>query len=74
MNSENARPPLATAPKTARWGWCYGGPVVTRDGRKLDLRRNGQRCRFYDGDVQVGPEQRNVAPALAYAMAHGWRV
>lgn len=30
------------------------------------------RCRFYDRDEQVGPEQRNVAPALAYAMAQGW--
>lgn len=54
------------------WGQVYGLPVTTGDGRKLELRRKGQRCRFYDRSEQVGPEQRNVAPALAYAMAQGW--
>ena len=36
--------------------------------------RKGQRVRFYDQHgEQVGPEQANVAPAVAYAHAEGWR-
>ena len=35
--------------------------------------RKGQRVRFFDrhGD-QVGPEQSNVAPAIAYSMRERW--
>lgn len=76
---ENAAPTCPVCLKrdprfAAPWGSLYGSPVTSTDGRKLELRRNGQRCRFYDGADQVGPEHRNVAPALAYAMAQGWRV
>jgi hypothetical protein len=36
--------------------------------------RKGQRVRFYDErGRQVGPEQSNVAPAVAYAQSQGWR-
>jgi|GEM_PF-4009875 len=58
-----------------RWGRPYGGErnMLTGDGRRLTLRRRGQRCRWYDGARQVGPELANVAPALAYAEAQGWR-
>lgn len=58
----------------APWGKPYGSPVTHRDGRKLELRRKGQRCRFYFGALPVGPEHRNVAPALAYALAQGWQI
>jgi hypothetical protein len=35
--------------------------------------RRGQRVRFFDRSAnQVGPEQRNVAPAVAYAHWCGW--
>jgi hypothetical protein len=37
------------------------------------MRRKGQRVRFFDvRDRQVGPEQKNVAPALLYAAHMGW--
>ena len=37
---------------------------------RYQLQRKGQRCRWWDRlfDCQVGPEQSNVAPALAWAM------
>lgn len=35
--------------------------------------RKGQRCRFYTADgEQVGPEQKNLGPAVAYAHHMGW--
>ena len=35
--------------------------------------RKGQRVRWYDRNArQVGPEQYNVAPSLAYALSHRW--
>ena len=55
------------------WGKPYGIPMWRRsDGLKLYLRRHRIRCRFYDEHgVQYGPEQSNVAPAIAWAMHHG---
>jgi hypothetical protein len=57
------------------WGSYYGrspayltpsGPVWMRRGKR-------NRVRFYDIDgAQVGPEQSNVAPAVAYALTEGW--
>jgi hypothetical protein len=45
---------------------------MTPDG-PLWMRRKGQRVRFFDETgEQVGPEQRNVAPALCYAAWQGW--
>jgi len=47
---------------------------VLPDGREVTMWRKGQRVRFYDADGnQVGPEQKNVAPAAAYAYSQGWR-
>lgn len=38
------------------------------DGSYVELWRRGQQCRFYDGDgQQVGPEHRNVVPAIVWA-------
>jgi hypothetical protein len=59
------------------FGERYGaGPqsdMVTDDGTEVWLFRKGQRCRFYDAQgVQVGPEHRNVAPAVTWAHAHLW--
>jgi hypothetical protein len=48
-------------------------PYITRDGRRVWMHRKGQRVRWLDeAGEQVGPEQANVAPALAYASTHGW--
>lgn len=60
---------------TPGWGEPYGGAAYeTRRGVEVRLYRKGQRCRWIAKDGrQVGPEQSNVAPALAYAMVNGWR-
>jgi hypothetical protein len=58
------------------FGKSYGGnlPYVTADGAEVFMYRNGQAVRFFDGaGNQVGPEQSNVAPAVAYAQSQGWR-
>lgn len=58
------------------WGAPYGGHHLTRAGNHGEprwMQRRGQRVRWYDGDgAQVGPEQANVAPALAWAASRGW--
>jgi hypothetical protein len=56
------------------WGKPYGSiPFLTDEGVEVWLYRKGQRCRWYDAaGNQVGPDQRNVAPAYTYAMFHGW--
>lgn len=47
---------------------------ITRHGTAVAMYRRGQRVRFIDNaGKQVGPEQSNVAPAVAYAMARGWK-
>ncbi|MHB8318119.1 MAG: toxin-antitoxin system YwqK family antitoxin [Acidimicrobiales bacterium] len=58
---------------TPDFGSLYGGPMITPDGKSVSMWRKGQKVRWYDteGD-QIGPEQKNVAPAVAYALAHGW--
>jgi len=58
------------------FGKPYGGnlPYVTTDGDEVFMYRKGHAVRFFDGEGnQVGPEQSNVAPALAYAQSQGWR-
>lgn len=58
------------------FGKPYGGndPYVTPDGDEVFMYRNGQKVRFFDvKGNQVGPEQSNVAPAVAYAQSRGWR-
>lgn len=55
------------------WGETYGAPYYTGDGTRVTMRRKGQRVRWFDdAGRQVGPEQRNVAPALGYALTQGW--
>jgi hypothetical protein len=58
------------------WGKLYGATpcYLTTDGRQVWMHRKGQAVRFYDADGwQVGPEQTNVAPAVAFAIAADWR-
>lgn len=56
------------------FGEPYGGrPYQTPDGDVVYMWRKGQRVRFYAADArQVGPEHRNVVPAVAWAHAHDW--
>ncbi len=49
---------------------------VTPRGKIRTLYRGKHNhCRWYDPNNLrwIGPEQSNVAPALAYAMNKGWR-
>ncbi len=61
---------------TAPWGEIYGGQAQyrTRRGAIRWMCRKGQKVRFYSDDSsQVGPEQPNVAAAVAWALKQGWR-
>jgi hypothetical protein len=63
-------------PPESPWGALYGTTAcyLTTDGREVWMHRKGQAVRFYDVDGwQVGPEQTNIAPAVAYAIAQDWR-
>ena len=57
------------------WWKPYGdAPIKTPQGDVFMFRRY-QRVRFYNEYAeQVGPEQSNVAPAIAYAMHMGWEL
>jgi hypothetical protein len=61
-------------PTCVDWGELYGrDPYQTDDGRLVWMFRRHLAVRFYDErGNQVGPEQRNVAPAVCYAIAHRW--
>lgn len=59
-------------------GWePYGVPHRHPDKGAIHLYRKGQACRWYkiDGGVasQVGPQQKNAAPAVAWALMEGYR-
>lgn len=59
------------------FGEVYGDPetpsYITDTGVEVWMWRKGQRVRFYTSDgLQVGPEHRNVAPAMCAAAAAGW--
>jgi hypothetical protein len=58
------------------WGrpfGCYEGPSYYTPVGPVWLHRKGSRCRFFnDLGEQVGPEQLNVGPAVAYAHHKGW--
>ena len=58
------------------FGRAYGGSpaYITGDGVAVTMYRNGRnKVRFYTTDgQQIGPEQSNVAPAVAFAIAQGW--
>jgi len=61
--------------KKIDWGRRYGADFCTPRGRRLTMYRKGQRVRFYDKQGRrVGPEQSNVAPAVAYADYKGWNI
>lgn len=65
----------ANTETSAPWGKSWGY-YLTPAGSIVNMQRKGQRVRFFDcatGD-QVGPEQRNVAPAVAAALSVGWRM
>lgn len=71
-------PAITVAPVTRKppqgvsFGAVYGRPYRA-GSRVLWMFRCGQRVRFFTaGGVQVGEEQRNVAPAVAYALSKGW--
>jgi hypothetical protein len=70
----DAAPVPAPADLSATWGAPYGaGPAYVTPGGPVWMRRKGQRVRFVDeSGAQVGPEQANVAPAVAYALSAGW--
>lgn len=57
------------------WGTVYGLPYDMPDGRRVWMCRGRyNRVRFYTAEgEQVGPEQLNVAPAVAFALSRGWR-
>lgn len=47
---------------------------VTTDGVEVWMERKQQKTRFLDAEGnQVGPVHRNLAPAVAWARASGWR-
>lgn len=57
-------------------GWAiYGSPIGhVRDNARIVLWRKGQKCRWMTpAGEQVGPEQKNVAPALVWADVNGFR-
>lgn len=61
---------------TPAFGTIYGDPstpsYITPEG-PVWMWRKGQKVRFFTADgVQVGPEQRNVGPAVCAAIAAGW--
>jgi hypothetical protein len=65
------------ARKPAPFGEVYGDPgtpsYITDTGLEVWMWRKRQRVRFFTADgVQVGPEHRNVCPAMCAAAAAGW--
>jgi hypothetical protein len=64
-------------PLDPNFGSIYGGAdpsYITDAGVPVWMWRKRQAVRFYDAEgKQHGPEQSNVAPAMAYARYKGWR-
>lgn len=58
------------------WGKQYGCDWwITDKGERVRWFRKRQAVRFYTAaGKQVGPEQRNVAPAMCFALHYGWRI
>lgn len=59
-----------------RFGQIYGDPAtptyITPEG-PVWMWRKGQKVRFFTAEgVQVGPEHRNVYPAVLSASYEGW--
>lgn len=70
---QRAGQPTEELPAVA-WGKPYGrDPFYTSQGHWAWMFRKGQRVRFFNAQGrQVGPEQRNVAPAIVYTIRKGW--
>lgn len=68
--------PEISQPINPGFGEMYGpGPhyVTPPNGIAVWMWRKGQHVRFYDEHGnQVGPEHRNVVPAIIWAAAHQW--
>ena len=65
------------APNPVNFGRVYGDPAepafITPAGVRVWMWRKGQKVRFFSAaGTQVGPEHRNVAPALCAAYAAKW--
>jgi len=55
--------------KGERWG-----KYRTDRGLIVTMYRKRQKVRFFtEAGRQIGPEQANVGPGIAYAMVHGWQ-
>jgi hypothetical protein len=59
------------------FGEIYGSEehpsFITREGVRVWMWRKTQKVRFFTATGrQVGPEQLNIAPALAFAYSEGW--
>src|SRR3990167_8258102 len=69
-----SRPPHRALLRDPGWGLPYGGIAYqTERGALVWLWHKGQKCRWYNArGRRIGPEQSNVAPAIAYAHHHGW--
>ena len=73
--SRTAKPTDIPGVVNPGFGTPYGFSVayVTAKGVPVYMWRKRQAVRFYDAaGKQHGPEQRNVGPAITYAMAQGW--
>ena len=62
-------------PRIFDFGKLYGTfPAYHTPHGDVGMWRKGQKVRFYTADgTQMGPEQANVAPAVAFALHNGWR-
>lgn len=57
----------------SEWGGKSWGEYVNDAGHRVEMFRKGQKVRFFDSKGrQFGPEQRNVAPAVAAIAAAGY--
>lgn len=55
------------------WGDKSRPMFFTDSGIPVWMWRKGQRCRFFTEEgEQIGPEHRNVYPAMLSAFAAGW--
>jgi hypothetical protein len=70
---KRSRQEITTMPEQVdpKWGKPYSGTeFVLNDGRTVRMYRNRNAVRYYDTNgEQVGPEHRNVVPALVWAWA-----
>ena len=56
------------------WGEVWGAPMVLPGGAYVVMRRKAQRVRFAEVATgrQIGPEHKNIVPAMIWAHAQGW--